>query len=226
METPELPKNLTPEEIEHQKQNLEQEPAKEDPVEKDTTLRLSEINEDITKKETSMTDTQNQIDGVRDQLKLPPSDEVPPSIKRDQDFIEKLKQEKLQVKELMKNEIINLANEIIASKETFPFSVSNGMNPEVYGRLKESEAPYVEQGYVTPIDTVIAKMQLEGITISLGKNPDKGEVYVFPALYANVTEDSIFLHQLQLSSITNPKLAELVEKSIAYNNSNLPVLDK
>lgn len=95
MENQEIPKKLTLEEIEKQEKNLEQqEETKENPVEEDSSVRLSDINENITKKEENIQNTQNKINDIRGQLGLPPSDEIPPSIKNDQDSIEKLKQEK------------------------------------------------------------------------------------------------------------------------------------
>ncbi len=218
METPELPKNLTPEEIERQKQNLEQEPTKETHVEKDTSVRLSEINEDITKKETNVADTQNKIDAVRNELKLPPSTEIPPSIKTSQDAIQKLKQESKDIhKKNLRNEIVTLASIIEKTQEVFPFP---GVDPEVYGRLKESEQEFVELGYVTSVDDVITRIQLKGMKISLGKNPDKGEVFILPAEDAEVSSDSLFLHQLQTAGIVGTPLGELMKKVKEHQSMN------
>lgn len=96
MENQEIPSNLTPEEIEQQKKNLEQkqEEKVENPKEEDSAIRLSGINEEIAKKEESMQNTQNKINEIRDGLGLPQSDEIPPSIQSTQDSIEKLNQEK------------------------------------------------------------------------------------------------------------------------------------
>lgn len=109
MENQEITKKLTPEEIEQQKKNLEQqEETKEDPAEVDSSIRLSDINENITKREESMQNTQSKINEIRGSLGLPPSDEIPPSIKNDQDSIEKLNQEKLQIEENLKKQLVDI----------------------------------------------------------------------------------------------------------------------
>lgn len=94
----ELDKNLRLEEAKQHKKNLEQQKeTKENPVEEDSAIRLSDINECITKKEEDIQNTQNKINDIRNQLGLPSSDEVPPSITNDRDSIEKLNQEKSQI---------------------------------------------------------------------------------------------------------------------------------
>lgn len=95
MENQELPKNLTPEEIELQNKSLEQKNEKiEQPIEKDNSVILSDINKKIENKNQINKDTKNRIDDIRNQLGLPPSDEIPPSIKTEQEAINKLNQEK------------------------------------------------------------------------------------------------------------------------------------
>ena len=138
MEDQDLPKKLTPEEIEQQKKNLErqQEEIKENPVEKDSGVRLSDINEDITQKGENIRNTQNKINDIRDQLGLPPSAEVPSSIKNDQDSIGKLNQEKLQIEEKMK-EVESRANNM-TTNEGEKFSVlTDSKDIQEYKELKK-----------------------------------------------------------------------------------------
>ena len=112
MENQELSKKLTPEENEQQNKNLEQqEETKENPVEEDSAVRLADINEDISKKEENIKSTQSKIDDIRGQLGLPPSDEVPPSIKNTQDSIGKLNQEKSQIEGKNPNEATERSEE-------------------------------------------------------------------------------------------------------------------
>lgn len=95
MENQEPPKRLTPEEIEQQKKSLEQKDEKvEQPIEKDNSVILSDINKKIENKNQINKDTENKINDIRSQLGLPPSDEIPPSINTEQKAIDKLNQEK------------------------------------------------------------------------------------------------------------------------------------
>ncbi len=96
MENKEIPQNLTPEEIERQKKNLEQKQEEkiESSKEEDPAIRLSSINETVAKKEENIQNTQGEINEIRGGLGLPPTDEVPPSIKNDRDSIAKLNKEK------------------------------------------------------------------------------------------------------------------------------------
>jgi len=109
MENQEIPKNLTPEEIEQQKKNLEQKQEEkiESPKEEDPAVRLSNINETVAKKEENIQNTQSKINEIRDGLGLPPTDEVPPSIKNDQDSIAKLNQEKSELEHKNKMSEVN-----------------------------------------------------------------------------------------------------------------------
>jgi len=95
MENQELPKKLTPEEIEQQKKNPEQKDGNtEKPVEKEDSALLSDVNEKIEKKNQIVEDTKNKIDEIRNGLGLPPSNEIPPSMKNEEEAINKLNQEK------------------------------------------------------------------------------------------------------------------------------------
>ena len=98
MENQEIPKKLTPEEVKQKNKQLEQqEETKQNPPEEDNTIRLSDINDNISKKEKNIENTQNKINDIRGQLGMPPSDEIYPSIKNDHDLIGKLNQEKLKI---------------------------------------------------------------------------------------------------------------------------------
>lgn len=97
MENQEIPKKLTPEEIEQQEKNLEQSQEIESPNEKDDSLRVSEIDIEISQKEQNIEETKNKIDDIRNSLGLPPSDEIPPSIQSQKNSLGKLNQEKLDI---------------------------------------------------------------------------------------------------------------------------------
>lgn len=123
MENQEQPKKLSLEEIEQQKQTIEQKKDEEveKPIKSGNTAPLSEITEKIAEKEQTIESTKNKINEIRDELGLPLSDEIPPSIKASQDSIEKLKQEKSQIEENIageRDEIEN--NNLLKNSETMP----------------------------------------------------------------------------------------------------------
>ena len=119
MENHELPKNLTPEEIELQKKNLEQkaEDKIEIPQAEDPNIRLSSINETLDKKNENIKNTQNEINKIRGELGLPPTEEIPPSIKSDQDSIAKLNQEKSELEHKNKISDVNQESQVEDTKK-------------------------------------------------------------------------------------------------------------
>lgn len=70
------------------------EKREQQPIEKDSSTILSNIKNNIENKNQITKDTKNQIDDIRNQLGLSPTDEIPPSIKTEQEAISKLNQEK------------------------------------------------------------------------------------------------------------------------------------
>jgi hypothetical protein len=66
----------------------------EQSLEKDSAALLSDINNNIENKNQITLDTKNKIDDIRNSLGLPPLEEIPPSIKIEQEAINKLNQEK------------------------------------------------------------------------------------------------------------------------------------
>lgn len=76
-------------------------------IPKDNSDILSNINNNIENKNQITKDTKNQIDEVRSQLGLSPSDEIPPSIKTEQEAISKLNQEKLNLENQNKISEVN-----------------------------------------------------------------------------------------------------------------------
>lgn len=89
MENQELNQKITPEVIKPTNEIIEQQST-----EKDNSVILSDVNMKIENKNQINKDTKNKIDDIRNQLGLPPSDETPPSIKTEQEAINKLDQEK------------------------------------------------------------------------------------------------------------------------------------
>lgn len=98
MENQELNKNITPELIKLTDEIIEQQP-----IIKDSSVVLSNINKQIENKNQINKDTENKINDIRSQLGLPPSDEIPSSIKTEQEAINKHHQEKLNIEALIKN---------------------------------------------------------------------------------------------------------------------------
>jgi len=88
MENQELNQKITTEIIKPTIETTEQ------PIKKDSSVVLSNINEKIENKNQIATDTKNKIDDIRSQLGLSLSYELPLSIKAEQETIDKLNQEK------------------------------------------------------------------------------------------------------------------------------------
>jgi hypothetical protein len=119
MENQELPKNLTPEEIEKQKENLEKKDKKtEQPIEKDDSALLSDVNKKIQKKTQIIEDTKNKIDEILNELGLPSSDEIPPSVKIEEKLITQLNEEKTNLESnIKKSEVSEESQENIKKFE-------------------------------------------------------------------------------------------------------------
>lgn len=111
MENQEPPKKLTPEEIEQADGKVEQ------PIQKDSSVVLSDINKEIENKNQINKDTKNKIDDIRNQLGLPPSDETPPSIKTELEAIDKLNQEKSKLENQNKTSEVNQESQVEIKKE-------------------------------------------------------------------------------------------------------------
>lgn len=106
---------------------------------------------------------------------------------------------------LRKEAKIALAKELFESGEKFPFE---GIDPEVYTRMKEQEVEY--PGYTTPVDEIIARCKTEGIKVVLGDHPESGNIYVLPFNSNDIEQDSLFVRQLQISDSMDERLKSLV----------------
>lgn len=132
-----MPKELTPEEIERL-QNLEQDQEIQppSPAEEDTSVRMDEINDSVAHKEEIVSNTQNDIEAIRNEIGLPPSDEVPPSIKIEQGAIEKLNSEKSQIEARIKQIESGAKNMTTNDGEKFS-TITDSKDIQEYKNLKK-----------------------------------------------------------------------------------------
>ncbi|MEA3399402.1 MAG: hypothetical protein U9R00_02730 [Patescibacteria group bacterium] len=107
MKNQEIPKKLTSKERELQNKNLEQKKEIGQPIQKDNSIVLSNLNKKTKDKNQINIDTKNKIDNIRDELGLPFSIETPPSIKTEQEAIGKLNQEKMKLENQNKINEVN-----------------------------------------------------------------------------------------------------------------------
>lgn len=109
-------------------------------------------------------------------------------------------------KEARLGRIITLAREVIANAESLPFP---GIKPESYNTMKRDEAEY--PGYTTPIDELLARFETEDIKITLGKNPQAGNVFFLPSGSNDIENDGILLKHLQSSGDMDINLQDLLD---------------
>ncbi len=136
MEDNDPSKKISSEEIEQQKSNLEKQDKNiENSVGEDGSVRLLGITDTIEKKNQIIEETKNKIDDIRTQFGLPPLDEVPPSIKTEQDAVSKLNQEEKILTKI--RDIESRANVIEKDGKKF-FKFKTGSEDEIeYKKLKE-----------------------------------------------------------------------------------------
>ncbi len=117
--------------------------------------------------------------------------------------------------EVQKNtEFISLATELSVeiSGERFPFP---GIDPDAYLKLKAVDAEY--PGYTTPTDELITRLENEGFKITLGPNPESGNVFILPADSDNLEQDSLFPRHLKIDPTMDVRLQRLI--SLSQSNS-------
>jgi hypothetical protein len=101
--------------------------------------------------------------------------------------------------------ILNLVEKINESGESFPFP---GINPEDYSKMKENDDEF--PGYTTPIDEIIERCKKEGIKVCLGREPESGNIFVFPAGSNDIEMDGVEPYQLIIDNVENEHLKELI----------------
>jgi hypothetical protein len=138
-------KNVTPEEIEQQKPNLERQDEKiENHIGEDNSVRLSGITDKIEKKNRIIEETKDKINDIRTQLGLPPSDEIPLSVETEQGAILKLNQEKGKLTDNNLQEILTKIRDVESRADIIEkdgkkfFKFKPGSEDEIeYKKLKE-----------------------------------------------------------------------------------------
>ena len=106
--------------------------------------------------------------------------------------------------ESRRKKIIDLALEL-SERPGFPFP---GLARGVYERLKSDEAETM--GFATPIDTLIARFENEGVKVVLGKNPESGNVFVLPSQSNDIENDNLFPRHLNADGVIDEKFKELI----------------
>ena len=114
--------------------------------------------------------------------------------------------------------------EILSKKEEgFPFP---GINPESYTNLMMDDENF--PGITTPINEIIARMEKEGIRVTLGTHPESGNVFVLPMLSEdkNIGIDSIFPRHLEITEKMDGILKKLIVANknifLSNNSPNIP----
>ena len=115
-------------------------------------------------------------------------------------------------KEQMKGEYIGLAKELSERAEAFAFP---GVNEDSYAELKATEEE--GQGYITPIDDIVVRLQDEGIKVVLGEHPENGDVYILPQGSSDIQQDSILPRHLMATEDMEPELRKLVDMNVDLN---------
>ena len=113
---------------------------------------------------------------------------------------------------------ITLAEELSNRTESFPFS---GANSESYIKLKADDEEY--PGFTTPIDEIIARMEIEGIRVTLGTHPESGNVFILPMLSEDkdIENDSLFPRHLEITEDMDETLKELITTNLnIFQSSN------
>ncbi|MFA6519291.1 MAG: hypothetical protein WCT41_00470 [Candidatus Paceibacterota bacterium] len=110
---------------------------------------------------------------------------------------------------MTKSEYLRLAVELSEQVEALPFF---GIDEGAYQTMKKGEEE-VDPDYpdtTTPIDARVARLQLHGMKIVLGKNPQSGMVYVLPGDSDDIENDGLFPRHLSLHSDMDARLKKLI----------------
>ena len=114
------------------------------------------------------------------------------------------------VSEKMKmSEYLRLAVELSEHPEAFLFF---GIDDAVYQTMKKGEEE-VDPDYpdtTTPIDARVARLQLHGMKIVPGKNPQSGMVYVLPGDSDDIENDGLFPRHLNIHDDMDPRIKKLI----------------
>ena len=110
-------------------------------------------------------------------------------------------------REQLRKRVVELAKEIVASNEVFPFP---GIKPEDYLAMKKTDEDF--PGYTTPIDEIVSRLKNEGMKIVLGEHPEDGMVYILPLQSNGIRVDSIRPKHLEINdTLKDERLLELIE---------------
>ena len=117
-----------------------------------------------------------------------------------------------ETKEQKKRAYIALAKELSERTEGFAFP---GMNEDSYAELKATEEE--GEGYITPVDDIVVRLQNEGIKVVLGDHPENGDVYILPQGSSDILQDSILPRHLMATEDMEPELRKLVDMNVDLN---------
>ena len=117
-----------------------------------------------------------------------------------------------EAKEQMRRDYTALAIELSEHHEGFPFP---GVTPKAYADLKAVGEEYPE--YTTPIDELMEKYRTQGIKVTLGKNPESGNVFILPRDSDDVEMDNISPRQLESYADMDEQLQKLIKLDTELN---------
>lgn len=168
---------------------------------------VDSINEEISQKETVINDTLNNINGVRSELGLEKSEDIPPSVQNEQDLINKLNNKKLEDSE--KNKIQKRLEQFFND------------NPENQERFFESVKVFIKNGILD--ETTISKLRE-----SLNKDKDvfinEATIILNPLLKAKLDNPKL-IEEIRRDSFVEEgnfiKLNEILSYGISKNIAHI-----
>ncbi len=106
-----------------------------------------------------------------------------------------------------RREKIKLAQELIDSNETFAFP---GFDPGYVDEMRiERDDPDLA-GFLTPMHDLLTKLQNEGFKVSLGDNPESGNVFVLPKSSTDIVMDGVLIRCLASEGVNDERLLKLI----------------
>lgn len=177
-------------------------------TEKNKGVSINNINEKILKKEKIINDTLNNINGIRSELGLEKSEDIPPSVQNEQDLINKLNNNK-KLEDSEKNKIQNRLEQFFND------------NPENQERFFESVKVFIKNGILD--ETTISKLR-ESLTKDKDVFMNEATIILNPLLKAKL-ENPKLIEEIRRDSFVEEgnfiKLNEILSYGISKNVAHI-----
>jgi len=112
---------------------------------------------------------------------------------------------KFESEKMTKAEYIRLAEKLSRKTEVLQFF---GLDDSAYAEINNAEKEY--SGWGTHIDELVGRFCDSGMKVSLGENPQTGNVFILPGDSDNIEEDSVSPRQLMVRSEMDSELIKLI----------------